>query len=105
MKIINRQGAGPQACKGASLKKRVGPPVSRQAPKPSSKAKQSSSPQAKGSSWRPKSTSSRILEPGYKRTSSGWARPVFRFLFFVEPGSEPGSGFWDRATRTNEFFG
>tara|TARA_R110002095_G_scaffold16728_2_gene20024 strand:- start:3 stop:233 length:231 start_codon:yes stop_codon:yes gene_type:complete len=33
-----------------AILKRVGPPVSRQAPKPSSKAKQSSSPVAKGSS-------------------------------------------------------
>ena len=45
---------------------------------------QSSSPQAKGSSFKPEATSSRILEPGYKRTSLG-------------------SG--EQATRTNEFFG
>ena len=45
---------------------------------------QASSPQAMGSSFRPQATSSKILEPGYKRTSSG-------------------SG--AQATRTNEFFG
>jgi len=45
---------------------------------------QSTSPQAKGSSFKPEATSSKILEPGYKRTSLG-------------------SG--DPATRTNEFFG
>jgi len=45
---------------------------------------QSTSPQAKGSSFKPEATSSRILEPGYKRTSLG-------------------SG--EQATRTNEFFG
>ena len=45
---------------------------------------QSSSPQAKGSSFKPEATSSKILEPGYKRTSLG-------------------SG--AQATRTNEFFG
>ena len=41
-------------------------------------------PQAKGSSFKPEATSSKILEPGYKRTSLG-------------------SG--AQATRTNEFFG
>jgi len=45
---------------------------------------QSTSPQAKGSSFKPEATSSRILEPGYKRTSLGSGEP---------------------ATRTNEFFG
>jgi len=44
----------------------------------------SARPQAKGSSFKPEATSSKILEPGYKRTSLG-------------------SG--DPATRTNEFFG
>ena len=45
---------------------------------------QASRPQAMGSSFMPEVTSSRILEPGYKRTSLG-------------------SG--EQATRTNEFFG
>ena len=45
---------------------------------------QSASPQAKGSSFKPEATSSKILEPGYKRTSLG-------------------SG--AQATRTNEFLG
>ena len=55
-----------------------------QAPKLSNQPTQASSPQAKGSSFKPEATSSKILEPGYKRTSSG-------------------SG--AQATRTNEFFG
>ena len=55
-----------------------------QAYKLSNQPTQAASPQAKGSSFKPEVTSSRILEPGYKRTSSG-------------------SG--DPATRTNEFFG
>jgi len=58
--------------------------ASAQAPKLSNQPTQESKPQAKGSSLTPKSTSSKILEPGYKRTSSG-------------------SG--AQATRTNEFFG
>ncbi len=45
---------------------------------------QAASPQANGSSFKPESTSSSILDPGYKRTSSG-------------------SG--EQATSTNEFFG
>ena len=57
---------------------------SAQAPKLSNQPTQSSSPQAKGSSFKPEVTSSKILEPGYKRTSAG-------------------SG--AQATRTNEFFG
>jgi len=56
---------------------RVGPPRDHQAPKlPSAQAYKLSSfliqearPQAKGSSLVPNLTSSRILEPGYKRTS------------------------------------
>ena len=55
-----------------------------QAYKLSNQPTQAASPQAKGSSFKPEVTSSRILEPGYKRTSSG-------------------SG--AQATRTNEFFG
>jgi len=55
-----------------------------QAYKLSNQPTQASSPQAKGSSFKPEATSSRTLEPGYKRTSLG-------------------SG--DPATRTNEFFG
>ena len=55
-----------------------------QAYKLSNQATQASSPQAKGSSFKPEATSSKILEPGYKRTSLG-------------------SG--EQATRTNEFFG
>ena len=35
----------------------------------SSNREQEESPQAKGSSFKPESTSSRIREPGYKRTS------------------------------------
>ena len=58
--------------------------TSAQAPKLSNQPTQASSPQAKGASFKPEATSSRILEPGYKRTSLG-------------------SG--DPATRTNEFFG
>ena len=53
-------------------------------PKLSNQPTQSASPQAKGSSFKPEATSSKILEPGYKRTSLG-------------------SG--AQATRTNEFFG
>ena len=37
--------------------------------KPSSKEMQEPRPQAKGSSFKPESTSSRIREPGYKRTT------------------------------------
>ena len=43
--------------------------TSAQAPKLSNQPTQESKPQAKGSSLTPKSTSSKILEPGYKRTS------------------------------------
>ena len=43
--------------------------ASAQAPKLSNQPTQGSSPQAKGSSLTPKSTSSKIREPGYKRTS------------------------------------
>ena len=57
---------------------------SAQAPKLSNQPTQAASPQAKGSSFKPEATSSKILEPGYKRTSLG-------------------SG--AQATRTNEFFG
>ena len=55
-----------------------------QAPKLSNQETQASSPTVKGSSRKPSFTSSKIPDPGYKRTSSG-------------------SG--DPATRTNEFFG
>jgi len=55
-----------------------------QAPKLSNQPTQAASPQAMGSSFKPEATSSKILEPGYKRTSLG-------------------SG--AQATRTNEFFG
>ena len=55
-----------------------------QAYKLSNQPTQAASPQAKGSSFKPEVASSKILEPGYKRTSSG-------------------SG--AQATRTNEFFG
>jgi hypothetical protein len=41
--------------------------ASAQAPKLSNQPEQGSSPQAKGSSLTPKSTSSRIRAPGYKR--------------------------------------
>ena len=51
--------------------------------KPSSTRAQGPSPQAKGSSFKPKSTSSKIFFPGYKRTS-----PWFRV----------------QATRTKVFF-
>ena len=43
--------------------------TSAQAPKLSNQPTEGPSPQAKGSSLTPKSTSSKILEPGYKRTS------------------------------------
>ena len=43
--------------------------LKQQAYKPSSTPMQESSPQAKGSSLKPKSTSARIREPGYKRTT------------------------------------
>ena len=55
-----------------------------QAPKLSNQPTEASSPQAKGSSFKPEATSSSIPDPGYKRTSSGFGEP---------------------ATRTNEFFG
>ena len=55
-----------------------------QAPKLSNQPTEASSPTAKGSSFKPEATSSKIPDPGYKRTSLG-------------------SG--DPATRTNEFFG
>ena len=55
-----------------------------QAYKLSNQPTQASRPQAMGSSFMPEVTSSKILEPGYKRTSLG-------------------SG--AQATRTNEFFG
>ena len=58
--------------------------VRAQAYKLSNQPTQASSPQAMGSSFKPEATSSKILEPGYKRTSLG-------------------SG--AQATRTNEFFG
>ena len=51
--------------------------------KPSSSREQEESPQAKGSSFKPESTSSKIFFPGYKRTS-----PWFRV----------------QATRTKVFF-
>ena len=55
-----------------------------QAYKLSNQPTHSARPQAKGPSFKPEATSSKILEPGYKRTSLG-------------------SG--AQATRTNEFFG
>jgi len=43
---------------------------------------QESKPQAKGSSLTPESTSSKILEPGYKRTSSGSGEQATRINVF-----------------------
>ena len=55
-----------------------------QASKLSNQPTEASSPTAKGSSFKPKLSSAKIPDPGYKRTSSGFGEP---------------------ATRTNEFFG
>ena len=77
------QRHNPNKKKATSVRSHA-PIFRQQAHKRSSNPTHSASPQAKGSSLSPKSTSSKILEPGYKRTSLG-------------------SG--DPATRTNEFFG
>jgi len=54
-----------------------------QAYKPSSKETQDFKPQAKGSSFKPESTSSRIREPGYKRTSWSRAQATRIKVFFL----------------------
>ena len=51
--------------------------------KPSSTETQDFKPQAKGSSFNPKSTSSRIREPGYKRTSWSRAQATRTKVFFL----------------------
>ena len=51
--------------------------------KSSSKLTQEARPQAKGSSFKPKSTSSRIREPGYKRTSWSRAQATRIKVFFL----------------------
>ena len=51
--------------------------------KPSSNRTQESNPQAKGSSRVPESTSSRIREPGYKRTSWSRAQATRTKVFFL----------------------
>ena len=53
----------------AELRKQGRKLTSSQASKLSNQPTEGPSPQAKGSSLTPKSTSSKILEPGYKRTS------------------------------------
>ena len=50
---------------------------------PQAKRSQDFKPQAKGSSFKPESTSSRIREPGYKRTSWSRAQATRINVFFI----------------------
>jgi len=67
---------GPRVAGARSL------PASSQAYKLSNQPTQAASPQAKGSSFKPEATSSRIREPGYKRTSLGSGAQATRINVF-----------------------
>ena len=73
IKYIKNESRKKTRNKKIQTRKREGDRANTSVYKPSSSREQEESPQAKGSSFKPESTSSKIFFPGYKRTSP-WFR-------------------------------